>query len=133
MKLTREEKDLLAQKLSSPFGSVNLLCDGHKITLAVERSKGMTYRVMTYVDGYFKGVWMNPENNAPESKFLRKSVTPIISPAQKREDEKALGKRWVKSRPIYQQTSTFYMPDWASGKAALAHLCKVCESVQIAE
>jgi hypothetical protein len=28
---------------------------------------------------------------------------------------------------------TLYLPDWSSGKAAINHLCKVCDSVEIAE
>lgn len=133
MKLTREQKDRLAQTLTSPFGGVKLLCDGYQITLVVERFKGMRYRVMTYVDGHFKGEWVDPDNNAPESKFLHKMVIPACSPSRKREVEKALGKRYVKNNPYYSKTIPYYRPDWASGKAALNHLCKVCESVEIVE
>jgi hypothetical protein len=93
----------------------------------------MNYRVMTYVNGYFKGQWCNPKAEVPEQKFMRKLVKPLCSPAKKREAEKALGKKFVKSRPYYSETITSYWPDWATGKAALNHLNKVCESVQLAE
>lgn len=45
--------------------------------------------------------------------------------------EKAIGKRAVAKDRDYSKTVTSYMPDWASGKAAINHLCKVCESVEL--
>lgn len=135
MKLSKEQIASLAGKLNRPLGSVVLICDGYTITLAVERvsAKSLSYRVMTYVNGFFKGAWIMDDKPCPEQKFLRKAVRPVCSLARKRELEKALGKRHVKNDPYYSKTFTTYLPDWASGKAALNHLNKVCESVQIAE
>lgn len=73
------------------------------------------------------------ENEGVQQKFMRKRVRPSCSPARKRDAEKALGKRYVKNIPYYNETNTSYWPDWSSGKAALNHLNKVCESVQLAE
>jgi hypothetical protein len=127
MKLSKLQIEVLEKSLSHPFGNgVQLMCDGYKI-------KGLTYRVMIYVNGEFKGLWCNPKNECPEQKFMRKSVKPLCSPARKREAEKALGKMFVKNRPYYSLTITNYWPDWANGKAALNHLNKVCESIQLAE
>ncbi len=134
MKLSKEQIEVLSASLAHPFGSgVKLLCDGYEITLHVERSKNMTYRVMTYVNGYFKGIWCGSKNEHPEQKFMRKLVRPRCSPAKKREMEKIMGKRWVKNDPYYSEKQTSYWPDWPNGKAALNHLNRVCESVQLAE
>lgn len=129
MTLSKEQRDRLANTLTVPWGQVDLMCDGYRVTLCVLRWKSMTYRVMTYVNGIFKGVWLSPDSGAPESKFLRVSTRPNVTPARKREVEKILGKRYVKRDPFYSGTITTYMPDWSSGKAALSHLCKVCESI----
>jgi len=135
MKLSKEQIDVLAQSLSHPYGSgVRLLCDGYEVTLRVEAAKAMSCRVMTYVNGYFKGVWCglsNPE--CPEQKFMRKQVRPRCSPAFKLKMEKLMGERHVKNDPYYSEQHISYWPDWASGKAALNHLNRVCESVQLAE
>lgn len=133
MKLSKEQREKAIADLSHPWGNVVLMCDGYRVTLAVVLAKGMTYRVMTYVNGFFKGEWMFPKNECPEAKFLRKVVRLVCSPKHKQEMEKIMGKRRVAKDPYYSKTHTHYMPDWASGKAALNHLCKVCESVQIAE
>lgn len=133
MMLTKEQRAELAKQLDSPYGPlVRLLCDGRRVSLQVHRVGGpsIKYRVMTYIDGEFKGSWMKGET--PEAKFLRKSVRPLTSPARRKLAEKHLGKRYVANNPLYNTSLTHYMPDWPSGKAAINHLCKVCESVEIA-
>lgn len=132
MKLTKEQMTELAQKLTEPWGHVKLLCDGFKIDLQVQRCKGgMTYRVMTFINGQFKGLWISSTEEHPEQKFLRKSVRPLYSAAQKAKLEKIYGKRAVAKDEHYQKKYVTYMPDFASGKAAISHLCKVCESIQV--
>lgn len=134
MKLSKEQIDVLAASLAHPYGGgVTLLCDGYKVNLTVQRAKGMTYRVMTYVNGYFKGIWCGLHNEHPEQKFMRKLVKPRCSPKHKREMEKIMGKRHVKNVPYYSEKQTSYWPDWPNGKAALNHLNKVCESIQLVE
>lgn len=131
--ITKEQKAELINQLSSPWGTVTLMCDGYRVALQVQRMKGaMTYRVMTYVNGSFQGKWCSSTETLPEQKFLRKSVRPILSPAKRIKLEKTFGKRYVKNDPYWSGSITLYMPDWASGKAAINHLCKVCESVEIA-
>lgn len=133
MKLTKEQTEKLADTLSSPWGRVALMCDGYRVDLQVQRCKGgMTYRVMTFVNGCFMGEWCSDKPAHPEQKFLRKSVRPLYSAAEKAKYEKAFGKRYVAKDPSFSATLTLYLPDWASGKAAIGHLCKVCESVEIA-
>ncbi len=134
MKLSKEQIEELAKSLIHPYGGgVKLLCDGYTVNLQVECYKGMTYRVMTYVNGYMKGVWVGLSGEYPEQKFLRKQVKPLCSPAKKSKMEKIMGKRHIKNDPYYSATKTYYWNDWISGKAALNHLNKVCESVQLAE
>jgi len=43
MKLSKEQKEEAIAKISHPWGQAHLLCDGYRITLSVERYKGMSY------------------------------------------------------------------------------------------
>lgn len=43
-KLTKEQKQQLEKTLSLPWGEVELLCDGRKVSLQVHRFKGMPTR-----------------------------------------------------------------------------------------
>lgn len=136
MKLTKEQKQVLIDKLTSPWGRVHLMCDGHKVDLVVERAKGMRYRVTTYVDGRWEGKWMSGKEEHPEQKFLNKQVRPAASKKTKADMEKAVGKRYFKKmcaeEPYWTKTITVYDISWASGRSAINHLCKVCDSIQIA-
>ncbi len=133
MKLTKEQKAAAVEKLSTPWGHLTLLCDGYHINLQVQRAKNLTYRVMTYVNGEFKYAWVLSDKEAPEQKFLKKMVRPLHTASYKKKMEKIFGKRAVAKDPQYSRVHTSYMPDWASGKAAINHLCKVCESIHILE
>ena len=131
MKLTKEQKNKLAEDLNSPWGVANLLCDGYKITLRVERCKGLTSRVVTYINGRWRGEWCCHDQEFPEQKFLNKRTHRGCSPSFKAKAEKIFGKRAVAKDPFYSKTFVTYDISWPSGKAAINHLCRVCESVEI--
>lgn len=131
VKLSKEQKIELINHLSHPYGMVSLRCDGRLVTLQVQRWRALSYRVMTYVDGVFKYAWCRPTNNAPESKFLRKSVRSNVTAAKRKLAEKTWGKRAVKNDPFWSGSFTTYLPDWPNGKAAINHLCAACISIEI--
>lgn len=134
MKLSKETREELLGRLLLPWGVVHLMCDGFKVTLSVQRSgKSLKYRVVTYVNGYFKAEWISASAEHPEQKFLRKSVRPNVSPVKRAKLEKVFGKRAVKNDPYWSGSIALYMPDWASGQAAISHLCKVCGSIEVLE
>lgn len=129
MKLTKEQKADLIRKLGSPLGLVYLQCDSDKVALYVLQGKGLKFFVAMYVNGKFNSAWMDPANSVPEQRYLRKTVRPLYSARDKARAEKECGKRYVKKH--MSGTYTLYRADWPSGKAAINHLCKVCESIEI--
>lgn len=131
MKLTKEQKAELIDKLNHPYGRAELMCDGYRIDLTVERLRGLTYRVVTYVNGVFKGVWCNGAEIYPEQKFLNRREIPLAKPSHKAKMEKIMGKRAVAKDPWFTKKLVTFDVSWASGKLAINHLCKVCESIEI--
>jgi hypothetical protein len=131
MKLTKEQKAELIEKLGHPYGRVELMCDGYRITLRVERSSQLAYRVVTYVNGEWKGVWFSGTENHPEQKFLNRRERPLAKPSQKAKMEKIMGKRAVAKDPWYSKKLVMFDVSWASGKTAINHLVKVCDSIEI--
>jgi len=122
-------KAAVIDQLSSIYGRIDLNCDGYLVALTVERVTAMTYRVMTYVNGEFKGVWTFSEKPCPEQKFLNKKVQKVYSRNKLKRLEAVCGKRYMKTHvnPEY----VYYAPDWASAKTAINHLLKVCDSVEV--
>lgn len=119
-------------ELTSIFGSVKLHCDGFDVTLVVEMSK-MKLHVATYVNGFFKGSWMNPKqgDDYPERKFLNKKVIRAYSPKKKAEFIKKLGRKRAYELFNLDHETFYFSPVWASGKQAISHLLKVCDSVEV--
>lgn len=132
MKLTKEQKETLSKSLESPWGAVSLICDGDRIDLQVQKGKGLTYRVVTFVNGKWEGKWMSGTAEHPEQKYLNKKTRRLHSPSFIKQMEKIFGKRAVAKDPTYHKTFVTYDVSWPSGKAAINHLCRVCESVEIA-
>lgn len=132
MKLTKEQKDRLIEDLDHPWGNAELICDGYRITLQVERIKPLVFRVVTYINGQWRGEWSLGNKEFPEQKFLNKKTHRASTPSFKAKMEKIMGKRAVAKDPYYNKTFFTYDISWPSGKAAINHLCRVCESVEIA-
>ena len=131
-KMNTEEKQKVIDALSYPHGDATLICDGYRVDLYVERSVGLNFRVVTYVNRQFKGEWCLPESTAPERKFLRPVKKTLISAAKIKAVEKSFGKKKAKEAVAkYQKFWTYAAPDFASGRAAINHLCKVCDSILV--
>ena len=131
-KMNTEEKQKVINALSSAYGDVTLTCDGYRVDLQVQRSVGLNFRVMIYVNRCFKGEWSLPESTAPERKFLRPVKKTLISAAKIKEIERRLGKKAIKAFVAeHQKVWAFAAPDFASGRAAINHLCKVCDSILV--
>lgn len=131
MKLTKEQKDTLIADLTSPWGRVHLICDGYRIALVVEQAKPLVFRIVTYINGQWGGEWSLGSKEFPEQKFLNKKTRLACTPSFKAKMEKIFGKRAVAKDPYYNKTFVTYDISWPSGKAAINHLCRVCESVEI--
>ncbi|OON62305.1 hypothetical protein B0920_02165 [Massilia sp. KIM] len=133
MTLSKEQKERAIADLSHPWGRVSLRCDGYLVTLVMQRTgkNSLTFRVTTFVNGRIEGAWFVESSAAQESRFMRKSIRPNLSAAKRKAAEKALGKRYVARDPFYSGSYTLYLPDWVNGKAAINHLCKVCESIEL--
>lgn len=131
MKLTKEQKQELIDKLASPWGRVNLLCDGYRITLAVQQVSPLKYRVVTYINGVWEGKWVDGSRSFPEQKFINRKEVSLVTPSEKAKAEKIFGKRAVAKDPWYTNKLVTYDISWASGKQAINHLCRVCESIEV--
>lgn len=130
MKLTKEQKAKLIERLSLPWGRVELNCDGYRINLVVEQVSPLKYRVVTYVNGHWKNSWL-AVYSVQEQKFLNRKETPLAKPSERARFEKAFGKRAVARDPWFSKKVVTYDISWASGKQAINHLCRVCESIEI--
>lgn len=129
--LSKEQKEQIIKELSHTFGTVMLKCDDDHITLAVEQVKSLKYRVVIYVNGKWKGEWLDSAKNFPEQKYLNKRVRSLYSKAEVASMQKKFGKRATNNFMSLNKTYVTYDLTWASGKMVLNHLIKVSKSIEL--
>lgn len=69
MKPSKEKKQEMIDRLSFPWGRVELLCDGYRIALRVQQISPLKFRVVTYVNGVWEGKWMIGTETFPSRSF----------------------------------------------------------------
>lgn len=124
--MTKQQWEQIETSLQSPWGQVNLVCDGYNLTLQVERDK-MRLLIMTYINGHFKGIWMS-EDCEERRRFFRPKVTKLF----KESVFKGLTKKERKyMEEKYNKTITTYLPYWPSFRPLKAHLTKNNISIEL--
>lgn len=130
-KLTKEQKQTILDELSHPYSRIQLKCDNDIITLVIEQvGKPLKFKVAVYVNGSFKGVWLNPDKQYPEQKYLYVRTKCFLKAEHKKFYLKNFGKKRLNER-IKEETYTLYHTFFPSAKSAISHLCKVCEHIEI--
>lgn len=116
---------------------VRLRCDGLECCWKWERTRpdSMTFRLMTYVNGHFRGAWMRAGYAGPEQRVLRRHEHYLHKPAQRA----ALRKLPKSARAILGAAGepdakhVLYYPDWSSVTALVRHLRAEFQLIEIAE
>lgn len=135
MALTKEQWQVLENQLSYPLGRVKLRCDGYQISAYVEKSKGLKFEIMVYIDGEFRGVWLNGEDERC-LKFYR-AIKHYLWRGKLREELKDdLRKRQTKeSRDRYKEMLEehffTWVPYWPSASAFFRHIRKTCKQIEV--
>lgn len=131
--MTKDEWLQVQDKLSHPWGSVDLTVDGYALALQVRQVKPLKYVIMVYVDGVFKGEWCKGE--ADEAKrFLRQVKIYLYSPAKQKALLKGLSKTQAKLRAEhfgFDKSWSHYDPCWPSFGPLKSHLIANNKSIEL--
>lgn len=128
-KLTNEQKALIEKRLASPYGRVEFLIDGFKVTAIVEPYKVRRWTVVVYVDGFWKGTFLEVGCDM-QKRFYRLVKVSLFKPKEKAELIKKFGKRKADEYFGLNKASHYAVPDWTNVKAMLRHFEANNESVQ---
>lgn len=132
--LTKAQRDELVSKMDTPYCSIKLRCDGYEIGIQTGRigKVGMRFAFAVYVDGWFKGEWSDATQSFPEQKFLKRVERSLYSPKEKAlmiKTAKVLGTARAKATADANRTYAYFTHVFPSAKAVVAHLHKVCDSI----
>lgn len=133
--LTKAQRDELVSKMDTPYCSIKLRCDGHEISVQAGRigKVGMRFALAVYVDGWFRGEWSDAEQSFPEQKFLKRCEKNLFTPKEKAQlikIDKACGFSRAQATAWANRKYAYFTQIFPSAKAVVAHLHKVCESIE---
>ena len=94
--MTKDEWLQVKNRLSHPWGSVTLMVDGYTLMLRVEQAKALKFEIMPYVNGEFKGTWMQKDSEEGK-RFLRPVTIAAHKPAEKARLVKGMSKKMIKA------------------------------------
>lgn len=125
MTITKEQWEQVETELSGSWGHVEMMIDGFKVNLRVERVKTFKYTIMTYVNGQWCGKWMMNDSEEGKRFFCPKSSF-VHSTKTRTELIKIWGgKRCPKERQAeINKKHTMLMPSWNSVKTLRRHFEK---------
>lgn len=127
--MTKEEWKEVEERLKRLMDIVELQCDGYKVSLVLKRESQFKNSIMVYVNGVFKGEWM--EKDCEESRrFLRKVTKSLMSQKQRKEYKK-FPKRLQKQLKWDERKYSYYVPTWTSFNSLKRHLIKENSSIEL--
>lgn len=129
--MTKEEWEKIEAALSGLLGRVVLIVEGREITFIRGQVGKNRLGIMMYVDGEFEAKWMSPENNCPESRFLRPKSGFVYSKKQ-RADLRKLSKKFLKSRDIdLDKKYIIFDPMWPSASSLRKYYEKNFQDIKL--
>lgn len=126
---TKAEREAVINHLSGAHGSVEFKADGHDVVVRVERVKTLSYALVVYVDGYFRGEFIAKGNEIGQ-KFLPQYSRCFMGKKALEEYRKAFGKRETE---LLRQKSTYTAtrPWWGAPLPMLRKWARTCRHVEV--
>lgn len=136
MSVTKEQWTAVEKELSGPYGEVELLCDGYKVTAQIYTIAKLRQGIVVYVNGVFKGEWMKGE--AEEARKFYRETKHYLYPAKKREEFQKMAKSRRYSADFRKDLArmatasvSIWVPYWTNANAFTRKLRKTCTEIQV--
>lgn len=123
--ISKEEWEKIESMLTGAFGRVELSVDGFQVVLQIERVKNLKFGIVPYVNGEFRGSWLDTDNEI--GKRFYRPVSRFLHTAKFRADLIKIygGKRCPKSElDKINKKITFRDPVWTCPKKMRCHFVK---------
>ncbi|WP_275100123.1 hypothetical protein [Sedimenticola hydrogenitrophicus] len=133
---TKEQWDEVAKEMDRLFGSVYLRCDGYLVSTHLERdSKTNRLYIIVYVDGGFKGEWIEVVDDPEEFSDIPKRFCRHVSRQRRSAKdlklcEKLYGKRECRKRGYYDRRY-LSRADWLKPMPLIRHLKKHNTDIEV--
>lgn len=137
MAMAKDDWKTAETAATTPYVSATLLCDGYRVTLALERLKGTRFCITAYVNGSWSGKLLG-EDTEERRRFWRQ-VTRHVYPPQKRAElrkfRRGFSKKELKRLNLTDwdpdRKYSYWLPYWTSWKALKRHLIKHNQEISL--
>jgi len=75
--LTKEQWAKVQSVLATPWGAVDLRCDGFEVRLMTQQYKPLRFCISVYVDGWLRGSWFSEKAGSPEEHEIARRFFPL--------------------------------------------------------
>lgn len=129
--MKKEDWAYVEEVLSGVYRSIKLRVDGAVVTFQRTLVRKNQIGICTYVDGWFKGIWLNPADNHPETQYLR-PYSRLMYSAKTRNSMKALSKKRLKEMELDPNARHSYVSFyWHSVSSIRKHYEKTFKSIEL--
>lgn len=131
-KPTKEDWAKFEKELSTPWGRVEAVIDGHKVTFQPAREKNLKYVIQVYVDGFIKGTDLEPQSPIAQ-KFYREVKKYIFRKPKDKDYVKLVGKLHGKAaqKELLDRHFISIYPWFSSAKQIQSKLLKTCAEITL--
>lgn len=121
--MNKADWDYVKEQLQSFWHPVELLIDGYKVSLKLERMDTYNNAIVMYINGWMKGEW-----SMSDCEERRRFFRPVTRYFYSKKQRKKLPKKYF---PSAHKPYTYYMPTWKSFNRMKAHFIKHNESIEL--
>lgn len=129
--MKKEDWDFVDKALSGTFGSIDLRVDGAVVTFQRKITRKNQLGIVTYVNGWFKGIWLDLKAGHPETQHLR-LCSRLLHSAKSRDLMKQLSKKRLKEMKFDPDARIHYVSFcWHSVSSIRKHYEKTFKSIEL--
>ncbi|MDW7643424.1 MAG: hypothetical protein SCI25_00110 [Desulfuromonadales bacterium] len=133
--MTKEDWDKVEKALSGIYGMAGVKADEFEVTFHRGLVSKNRLAIVTYVDGYRKGKWVDAKDQHPEQRCLRPASRLMCKPKE-RAALKKMSKRLLKELgPAFDPDRKWHYYDfkWTSVAQIRRHYEKTFQSIELIE
>jgi len=128
--MTPDDWTYVETRLRSLYSSVDLMCDGYRVTLTLRQVTPFKNAITVWVNGWLRGSWMSLESEEGRRfypthyrHYYRKAARDSLKKMSKRSRELLA--------PDYDKKYTYKQPMWGSFKLMKKHIIENNEKIEL--
>jgi len=131
--MTKQDWEIVEKRLNCYHCSVDLMCDGYRVTLRLERVSNFKMAIKVYVNGWMKGEWLGFNGEASDEglRFFPKRFKYLYTKKERDRYQKIPKKIRISLKIDIDKKYEYRGFWWGSFKLMKAHFIKNNKSIEL--